>query len=56
MMFTVTIETKRFLRKPKIETFTGDWKSEEQVRHLVCRFRPTSRILNIVEVQKNEKI
>jgi hypothetical protein len=54
MSYKLVIKTKRFLRKPLVETFDGAWKSEEEVRRVVARFRPKAEILSI-ELKKEEK-
>ena len=50
MTYQVTIKTKRFLRKPLVETFTGVWISEAEVRFIVARFRPKAEITEIKKV------
>jgi hypothetical protein len=45
--YKLVIRTKRFLRKPLVETFNGAWKNEDEVRRVVARFRPKAEILSI---------
>lgn len=55
MTYKLVIITKRFLRKPLLETFRGAWKSEEEVRRVVTKYRPKSQIVSI-ESEKNQEI
>ncbi len=52
--YRLTIRTKRFLRKPKIETFNGVWKSEDEVRRVVAKFRPKAEIMSITKLMDGE--
>ena len=45
--YKLTIRTKRFLRKPLVESFNGAWKSEDEVRRIVAKFRPKAEIVSI---------
>lgn len=49
MTFIVVIKTPRFLRKPKEETFRGEWKTEDEVREVIAKYRPKSKIIMIAE-------
>ena len=53
-MFEVRIRTKRFLRKPKEETFRGYWKTEEEVRKVVSKYKPNSEIIRIKKIEFKE--
>lgn len=50
MTYKIVISTKRFLRKPKIETFIGAWKSEEEVKRVLAKCCPKAELLSIEEV------
>ena len=46
----VRINTKRFLRKNKIELFKGAWEDEVEVRKIISKYRPKAEIISIEEL------
>ncbi len=54
MTVKVTIKTKRFLRKPKVEVFTFNLETEEEVFRVIAKFRPKSEILNMESAGKKQ--
>ena len=53
MPLKIVIRTKRFLRKPKIEKFTGAWKDEDEVRRVLTRFHPKAELLSCITISKS---
>jgi hypothetical protein len=50
----VVIKTKRFLRKPKMETFIGAWNTENEVKTIIARFHPNAEIVRIKLLSKED--
>jgi hypothetical protein len=50
--YKLTIKTKRFLRKTKVETFRGAWSCVWEVQYMVAKYRPKTEILSIESISE----